>query len=135
MQSDVVMYAALAVAAIAGVLMWLASRPGNAAPAAAGKASSDLPVAGGEEFLLKFVVDSTGTRKGETVAVDGDRIIVKAPDGFASVPSARLRAEGGSLVLDGAVDWDAARRDGEAWRERSYKEITYKPEELPKDEA
>lgn len=89
--------------------------------------------AGHDELLLRFVVDAAGQRQGETVAVDGDRIILKTPTGFASVPASRLKPEGASLRLEGEMDWAEAQREGEAWRTRSHKEITYSAEEIPKD--
>jgi hypothetical protein len=126
-----VVYAALAVAVIALILMWRLSR-GGARPVAAG-AGPAAPSAASDELLLKFVVDSGGQRRGETVAVDGDRLILKTPDGFASLASAQLKPEGATLRIEGDVDWDDARKAGEAWRTRSYKEITYSPDEVPQE--
>lgn len=129
-----VLWAALLVAAVAASLMWNLSRKAKPQAAEAPGAAPSGPGQGPERLLLRFVHDETGQRKGETVAVDGDNIIVKTPDGFASVPAAQLVDEGGNLKVAGAVDWDAARRVGEEWRSRSYKEITYSPEEVPKEE-
>jgi hypothetical protein len=131
--NDVMVWAALFVAAVAAILMWNLSRKPGAAPAEATGAGPTVDAAEGK--LLRFVHDAAGERKGETVAVDGERMSLKTPEGFASVPAAQLEEADTGLRLTSEVDWESARREGEAWRERSYKEIKYSPEEPPKDES
>lgn len=130
--SPLVMYAALATAAVCIVLMWRLSRS-VARPVAA---SAGAPAAAArDDLLLKFVVDASGGRRGETVAVDGERLVLKTPEGFASLPADRFKADGANLKVEGDVDWVAARAAGEEWRSRSYKEITYSADEVPKEPA
>ncbi|MBI2077680.1 MAG: hypothetical protein HYT80_04815 [Euryarchaeota archaeon] len=88
----------------------------------------------GEKMLLRFVEDEKGTRVGETVAVEADKMIVKAPGGFLAIPVAQLSESGPGLKLTGTFDEAAAKKEGEAWREKSHKVITYDPKELPPDE-
>jgi hypothetical protein len=88
----------------------------------------------GGDLLLKFVVDADGTRRGETVAVDGQRLIVKDGPVFFSAPLDAFEARGEDVAVTGPVDWEAAKVEGEAWRERNHKVITYTEAELPKDD-
>jgi hypothetical protein len=134
MANEVALAAALLTAVVSFGLMWRLTRSARAQPAAAAAApSASMAGAGHDELLLRFVTDAAGTRQGETVAADGDHIILKTPQGFASVPAGRLRPDGAGLRLEGDVDWEAARRAGEAWRSRSHKEITYTSDELSQD--
>jgi hypothetical protein len=87
-----------------------------------------------EGMLLRFLDDESGTRIGETVALEGDEFIVKGPNGFLAVPTASVREEGKGLRLTQSFDPTSARQKGEAWRERSHKVITYADSELPKDD-
>lgn len=116
-------------------LMWRLARqaPGKPTPAAAAPAAAGEPAH--ESLLLRFVQDESGQRVGETVAIDGDRVVVKTPAGFVEVPAAKLQAKGDAVRLESGVDWDEARRLGDAWRERSHKVISYSETELPKDES
>ena len=88
----------------------------------------------GEKMLLRFVEDEKGARVGETVAVEGDQMIVKAPGGFLAVPTSQLSESGAGLKLTGTFDEAAAKSAGEAWRVKSHKVITYDAKELPSDE-
>lgn len=127
-----------ALIALAGVLillllMWSMARrvaPKPAPPTAAMAAPESLH----ESLILRFVTDEQGERLGETVSLDGDRVILKVKDGFVSVPASKIKDQGGNLQLDFGVDWDEARRLGEEWRARSHKVIEYSESELPKDE-
>lgn len=88
----------------------------------------------GETLLLRFVEDEKGTRIGETVAVEGETMIVKAAGGFRAIPISQLAEAGAGLKLTGTYDEDASRQAGEAWREKSHKVITYDPKELPTED-
>lgn len=87
-----------------------------------------------EAKLLRFIDDESGTRVGETVAIEGDDFIVKGPQGFLAIPVTSVREEGKGLRLTQTFDEVEARRKGESWKERSHKVITYSESELPKDE-
>lgn len=133
LENQTTVWLALATALVAIVLMWRLTRSpkAKATPAAAGPEAASPQ----ESMLLRFVVDEKGERTGETVAVDGSNFILKRQDGFYAVPMAQVESAGDQLRLKGTVDWEAAKREGEAWRERSHKVISYAPEELPKDES
>jgi len=132
MVNEVALGAAIVTAVIAFALMWRLSRSARATPAGAAAPSMETG-APRDDLLLRFVHDASGARRGETVAVEGAHVILKTPEGFAAVPAERLKAEGPTLRLEGEVDWEAARREGEAWRSRSHKEITYTSDEIPQD--
>lgn len=70
-----------------------------------------------EPFLLKFVHHG-GDVVGETVAVDGDWLVLKQAGVFKSVPVDQAEVAGEEVVLHGEVDWDAAIERGQAWRDQ-----------------
>lgn len=124
----------LAGVALLVYLMWTLAR--KARPVAETPAPAAAPADEAHEgLLLRFVTDEQGNRLGETVAVDGDRVVLKVKDGFVAVPADKIKAAGSSLQLDYGVDWTEAKQVGEAWRERAHKVITYSESELPKDES
>lgn len=131
LQDEPVLWLALLVAVVAALLMRNLSR--RSRTPAADAAASGPPAE--EMMLLKFLVDENGVRRGETVALEGEGFVVKSGDAFYIVPKVLVADAGAQLALKGPLDWEAARREGDAWRERSHKVITYKEEELPKDEA
>lgn len=129
--SNLVFWLALLVALAALAGMWKLSRSVRPQPVADAGAGTDDSHA--EDLLLRFVVDASGQRRGETVALEGDQVVVKTPEGFLLVGRHQLHSEGATLLLAEDLDWGAARQAGEAWRQRSHKEIAYRPEELPQD--
>lgn len=78
------------------------------AAAEEGPAKSDL--------LVRFARHE-GSVVGETVAVDGDRLILKQAGVFKAVPLAAAKVVGDDVVLTGDVDWAAAIEAGSAWHE------------------
>jgi hypothetical protein len=88
----------------------------------------------GEDLLLQFVQDREGKRYGETVAVEGDQLIVKDGQTFYMAPLASFNKEGDGVLVTGPVDWEQASKDGEAWRERSTKVIEYDESEIPPED-
>lgn len=124
---------ALLAALVLAFLMWsLVRKTPRAVPAGTAAAPAQET---DDSLLLKFITDENGEKLGETVAVEGDRVLLKVSDGFVSVPAAKVKHEAGALRLDFGVDWDEAKRLGEEWRSRSHKVITYSEAELPKDES
>ena len=67
-------------------------------------------------LLVKFARHE-GAVVGETVALDGDRLVLKQAGVFKSVPAAQAKVEGGEVVLSGPIDWPAAEQAGAAWHE------------------
>jgi hypothetical protein len=82
---------------------------------AAARPPNDEPE-GGDDLLLKFARHE-GSVVGETVARDGDRLILKQSGTFKAVLAAQARVEAGEVVLTGAIDWPAAEAAGKAWHE------------------
>ncbi len=133
-ENETMMWVALGLAGLATLLMWQLGRGAKAKPTMADAPGGGAAGAGFDHLLLRFVHDASGERKGETVAVEGDQVIVKNQEAFFQVPANQLEESGAGLKIAGDLDWDAARRAGEAWRERSHKVIEYRPDEVPKDE-
>lgn len=71
-------------------------------------------------LLVKFARHE-GSIVGETVAIDGDRLIVKQAGSFKAVPIAQATVEGDDVVLAGPIDWAAAEQAGAAWHQSTRK--------------
>lgn len=71
-------------------------------------------------MLSRFAVHD-GDVVGETVAVDGDRLILKQVGVFKAVPVAAASLDGDEVRLDGDIDWAAAEAAGTAWLEANRK--------------
>ena len=81
--------------------------------------------AGGHEgpvhpLLVKFARHE-GSIVGETVAIDGDRLIVKQAGSFKAVPVAQAAVQGDDVVITGAIDWPAAEKAGAEWHQSTRK--------------
>ena len=84
-------------------------------------------------LLCRFVLDGTGKKIGESVAVDGDIIIIKANSKYLGVPLKHIEEEEKTLLVKGLIDHDKAEEMGEEWRQNSFREIN-QMEESEKDE-
>src|SRR5688572_2834858 len=71
-------------------------------------------------LLVKFARHE-GSIVGETVAIDGDRLIVKQAGSFKAVPIAQAEVQGDDVVLKGTIDWAAAEQAGAAWHASTRK--------------
>lgn len=71
-------------------------------------------------LLVKFVRHD-GSIVGETVAMDGDRLILKQAGRFKAVPVSQAKVEGDDVLLSGPIDWVAAEQAGSAWHESTRK--------------
>jgi hypothetical protein len=71
-------------------------------------------------LLVKFARHE-GSIVGETVAIDGDRLILKQAGAFKAVPVAQAEVQGDDVVLTGAIDWAAAEQAGAAWHQSTRK--------------
>ena len=69
-------------------------------------------------LLCKFARHE-GNVVGESVALEGDRLVLKQAGVFKSVPVGQVREEGGELVVTGAVDWAKAMEEGAAWHAKN----------------
>ena len=109
---------------LAGVLLILfavivannvsAARSRGRAKAAAGAGTGGEAVV--HPLLVKFARHE-GSVVGETVAIDGDRLVLKQAGTFKSVPLAQAQEKDGEVVLSGSIDWAAAEQAGTAWHE------------------
>lgn len=68
------------------------------------------------DYLVKFA-RYEGSVVGETVALDGDRLILKQAGVFKSVPVALAKVVGDEVVLTGDIEWSSAIEAGTAWHE------------------
>ncbi len=73
-----------------------------------------------DAWLLKFVRHG-GNIVGETVARDGDLLILKQAGVFKTVPKAMATIAGDEVVLAGDIDWEASIADGTRWHEAHTK--------------
>ncbi|MEA3165423.1 MAG: hypothetical protein QOJ26_275 [Thermoplasmata archaeon] len=71
-------------------------------------------------LLVKFARHD-GSIVGETVAIDGERLILKQAGSFKAVPVAQAAVVGDDVVLTGMIDWAAAEQAGRAWHESTRK--------------
>ena len=89
---------------------------GKARAAVAGSGEGDVV----HPLLVKFARHE-GSVVGETVALDGDRLVLKQAGVFKSVPASQAEVRDGEVVLTGAIDWPAAEQAGMAWHEARRK--------------
>lgn len=129
-------YLLLAIAVIAYLISLSVRARRRATPpeAAARETPGEEEKRPGEDLLLKFVEDSEGKRYGETVAVEEGHLIIKDGQTFYRAPVEHFEKSGEGVLVKGDVDWDEAKRAGEAWRERSTKVIEYDEEEIPPED-
>ncbi len=113
------LYTLLAVLAIlVAVLMYNNSRARREADRPADSAEDERGV--DDVWLLKFVRHE-GDVVGETVAREGDHLILKQAGVFKTVPTALATVAGDEIVLRGDIDWDAATAEGMRWHEAHTK--------------
>jgi len=82
-----------------------------------------------EKMLCRFVLDGTGKKVGESIAVDEDILIIKSDDKYLGVPVKHIEEEGKTLLVKGLVDRDKAEEMGEKWRNESFCKIDHSEEE------
>ena len=80
-------------------------------------------------MLCRFVLDGTGKKIGESVAIDNDILIIKTGKDYLGVPLKHIEEEGKTLLVKGLVEREKALQMGEKWREESFKEIPYSDDE------
>lgn len=84
-----------------------------------------------DEYLSRFILNADGERIGETIGIDGERIIMKREEDFFSVPIEAIEEKYGDLLLSKAIDWDESKTLGEEWREKSSDKMEYNEEGKP----
>ena len=72
-------------------------------------------------LLCRFVLDGSGEKVGESIAIDDDLMIIKSGKNYIGVPLKHIeeRVEGKTLLVKGLLDKDKAKEMGEIWREKS----------------
>jgi hypothetical protein len=86
--------------------------------AASGKSSSSTSSEPVDPLLVKFARHE-GSVVGETVALDGEALILKQAGAFKSVARSQAEVEGEEVVLTGPIDWRQAEADGAAWHAKN----------------
>ena len=78
-----------------------------------------------KNLTCRFVLDGSGRKLGESVAVDGDVLIIKSGKKYLGVPLKHIEEQEKTLLVKGLVEQDKAEMLGEKWRQESYREIDY----------
>lgn len=73
-----------------------------------------------ESLIPRFVINKNGEKIGETIGMDGQRIILKKDNNFYSIPVSVLDERLGELVIEKDTDWEKAKALGERWRKKSF---------------
>ncbi len=122
-EQTTILYSLAGVALILLALIWfnnqqmkLEKERGTTQPAGSDEEEGDIE----DAWLLKFV-QHDGDIVGETVARDGDQLILKQAGVFKAVPVAQASVHGDEVVLKGDIDWDAAIEAGTAWHAANTK--------------
>ncbi len=92
----------------------------KANPLGEGQAAGDDDGHSVDPMLCKFVAHE-GNTVGETVAFDGERMILKDHGVFMAVDRSLATLDGETVVIQGYVDWDAAKEAGASWRAANTK--------------
>ena len=74
-------------------------------------------------LLCHFVLDGTGKKIGESIAIDDNLIIIKTRDNYLGVPIKHIEEDGKTLKVMGLVDQNKAKEMGEKWRIASFSKI------------
>jgi len=103
---------------IIGMLFWIFSNKKD-------NNETDERIDSQNKLLCRFVVDGIGRTVGESVAVDGDVLIIKKGKNYIGVPLKHVEEEGKTLLVKGLVNHVNAEKMGEKWRQESFKEINH----------
>jgi hypothetical protein len=76
-------------------------------------------------LICRFVLDGTGNKVGESVAIEKDLLIIKSKNTYLGVPLKHIEEDGKTIIVKGLIDRDNAEMMGEVWRNESFKEIKY----------
>lgn len=71
-------------------------------------------------LLCKFVLNETGKKVGESIALDGDIVIIKSGNKYLGVPLKHIEDEGKTMLVKGLIDYSKAEELGEHWRKDSF---------------
>ncbi len=76
-------------------------------------------------LLCRFVLDGLGEKVGESVAIDGDIIVIKAGRKYLGVPLKHIEEEDKTLLVKGLVDQSKAEEMGENWRQKALDKVDH----------
>ena len=76
-----------------------------------------------KNLTCRFVLDGSGRKVGESVAVDNDILIIKSGKKYLGVPLKHIEEEEKTLLVKGLVEKDKAELIGEKWRRESFSKI------------
>ena len=107
----VILFLVIVVNNVAAMKARAQARTGAAAGKGSSASSSSEPV---HPLLVKFARHE-GSVVGETVALDGDNLILKQAGMFKSVPRAQAEVKGEEVIITGHVDWPEAATKGAEW--------------------
>jgi hypothetical protein len=71
-----------------------------------------------DEYLSLFVLDANDNPIGESIGVEGDRIVIKNGKDFFRVPLKSFEVRERSLRAILKIDWEKAKKEGEIWKRK-----------------
>ena len=89
------------------------------------KNKNDTKSENNNHLLCRFVLDGSGKKIGESIAIDEDVLIIKSGTKYLGIPLKHIEEEKKTLLVKGLIDKDMAEIMGEKWRNESFKEIDY----------
>jgi hypothetical protein len=78
-----------------------------------------------KNLTCRFVLDGSGKKVGESVAVNKDILIIKSGKKYLGVPLKHIEVQEKTLLVKGLVEKDKAEIIGEKWRRESFSKIDY----------
>ena len=72
-----------------------------------------------DDLICRFVIDGNDNKIGESIALDGDILIVKSKNKFLGIPLKHVEDVGKALKVRGLINYDKAEEMGEEWYRRN----------------
>ena len=69
-----------------------------------------------DEYLSLFVLNKKDEVVGESIGVEGDKLIIKSQDQFYEIPLGSVVIEEKKLRLKAKVNWKKAKKAGDRWK-------------------
>ncbi|KAA0004658.1 MAG: hypothetical protein FE038_02020 [Thermoplasmata archaeon] len=74
-----------------------------------------------DDFLCRFVKDGKGKKIGESIAIDGDILIVKSGKKYMGIPLSHIMKNGKYLRIKGLTNFNKAEELGKKWLKKHSK--------------
>ena len=74
-----------------------------------------------DDFLCRFVKDGKGKKIGESIAIDGDILIVKSGKNYMGIPLSHIMKNGKYLRIKGLTNFNKAEELGKKWLKKHSK--------------